>query len=329
MQVLPDEFEWCQPEKDTIVEFLNKNYSEDPKSLVRPNITVDFLNWREGGNYLGIRVKNNQKLVGVIASYPVTLKYGKQVHNMHEITFLCLHNKVRGKKLASLLIRTFTEKMDKCFYGSTKLTEGVVAKCSYYHRALNAKLLYDTGFIKLQDTNLEETVKALQLPGTVVNSNFVCLEEKDIEGAFNVLNGYFEKYTFRPVFTLEQFRRLFYDNKVVVCYVLRDDAGKVVDMASYYNNCLECVETGKLIRQGNLYYYSSNVETPFRLIKDMMIVARNNGVDVFTAQESMETGTVLKELKFDKGNNVLNYCMMGVAVSKAVLMKSQMAVIVI
>jgi glycylpeptide N-tetradecanoyltransferase len=78
---------------------------------------------------------------------------GKQL-NLAEINFLCIHKKLRSKRLAPMLIREITRRVNLRGVWQAAYTAGVVlpkpiAQARYWHRSLNVKKLVDIGFTHL------------------------------------------------------------------------------------------------------------------------------------------------------------------------------------
>lgn len=53
----------------------------------------------------GVRVSANKKLVAFISAIPATIRVRMSGVRMVEINFLCVHKKLRSKRLAPVLIR--------------------------------------------------------------------------------------------------------------------------------------------------------------------------------------------------------------------------------
>ena len=73
---------------------------------------------------------------------------------MAEINFLCVHKKLRTNRLAPVLIKEVTRRVNKLDIWQAVYTAGIVipkpiAKTTYYHRSLNPKKLVDVGFSSL------------------------------------------------------------------------------------------------------------------------------------------------------------------------------------
>ena len=62
-----------------------------------------------------------------------------------------------------------------------------------------------------------------------------------------------------------------------------------------------------IINRGYLYYYTCDSETPYRLISDIMIVAKQNKIDEFVMMNIMEN-FVYNELNFlERADNIYYY----------------------
>lgn len=73
---------------------------------------------------------------------------------MAEINYLCVHKKLRTKRLAPILIKEITRRVNLNNIWQALYTAGVViprpvATTTYYHRSLNPKKLVEVGFSSL------------------------------------------------------------------------------------------------------------------------------------------------------------------------------------
>lgn len=304
-----------------VVTFLNKHYSNDTNEKFRIKFTTDFIKWIVIGNRnpkdihcLALRVTKSKLMVGFICSYPITIQLQKNKLTTTEVNFLCVHKKLRCKNVCTLLIKELINicvhnNLKYAYFISNKLLPKPFSNCQIYHRALNVDLLYKTKFINLNNNGMEtilsDVKRTLSLPLQPINKNFVKLQEEDLDSAYVILTKYLSKYSFYPIFSKDEFKNHFYNNKIVTTYVNKDITG-VTDVISYYKSQLIVLNSPHIINQAQLYYYSSVNETPFRLIKDMMIIAKSEGMDVFSAYNIMENINVLKELHFELGTGIIN-----------------------
>jgi len=116
---LPANFKWVNLDindpiqAQELYEFLWDNYVEDKDASFRFDYQIDFLKWALSVPdfipewILAVR-GNNNKLYGFITGVPVTLRIWKEVVKMAEINYLCVHKSIRSKRLAPMLIKEVT-----------------------------------------------------------------------------------------------------------------------------------------------------------------------------------------------------------------------------
>ena len=138
---------------------LKENYVEDDDNMFRFDYSVEFLRWalQPPGYYpdwiVGVRIKSNSKLVGFITGIPVVLVMQDEKYKtkMTEINFLCVHKKLRQNRLAPVLIKEITRRVNIKNMWQAVYTAGIViptpvVQTRYYHRSLNPKKLIEVGF---------------------------------------------------------------------------------------------------------------------------------------------------------------------------------------
>ncbi|XP_036763938.1 glycylpeptide N-tetradecanoyltransferase 2 isoform X2 [Manis pentadactyla] len=155
---------------------LNENYVEDDDNMFRFDYSPEFLLWalRPPGWFLqwhcGVRVSSNKKLVGFISAIPANIRIYDSVKKMVEINFLCVHKKLRSKRVAPVLIREITRRVNLEGIFQAVYTAGVVlpkpvATCRYWHRSLNPRKLVEVKFSHLsRNMTLQRTLKLYRLP---------------------------------------------------------------------------------------------------------------------------------------------------------------------
>merc|ERR1719412_1247312 len=150
---LPDGFKW-----DTLL--LNENYVEDDDNMFRFDYSPEFIGWalqppgwiKEW--HCGVRVAKSNKLVGFISAVPAHVRIYTKSKQMVEINFLCVHKKLRAKRLAPVLIREITRRVNLQGIFQAVYTAGVVlpkpvGTCRYWHRSINPKKLIEVKFSHL------------------------------------------------------------------------------------------------------------------------------------------------------------------------------------
>lgn len=327
---LPEEFQWVnlnmstETDRTNVANFLDKYYVEDANHMFKLHYTSEFIDWMyNDSNHigLGITVKKNNLLVAFVCGKVVKMQVNKNKLDMVEVNFLCIHPKLRNKRLVPVLIKELTRQFNLkgYFYGSYTAGNYLptpIFSTTYHHRPINIKKLMETGFTTLdKDTNMKNVKRALKLPESFIIKNFVKMESSHLDECFNLYNKYMEKYNHHHIFTKEEFSNIFLGNKIVTCYVVLDDDNNVLDFISYYVMYSRVLNTPnttdntkhEFIKKAVLFYYTCLNETCYRLIKDILIVARNNNIDVVDAMDLMENQYILKELGFEQGNGTLHY----------------------
>jgi glycylpeptide N-tetradecanoyltransferase len=120
--------------------------------------------------HIGVRSTANKLLVGLITGIPVLANVYDKSMKMAEINFLCVHKKLRAKRLAPVLIREVTRRVNCLDIWQATYTAGVklpgnVGECRYYHRSINPQKLIDVGFSHLRNrVTMSMTKKLYALP---------------------------------------------------------------------------------------------------------------------------------------------------------------------
>lgn len=108
--------------------------------------------------------------VGFISGIPANLRVNGAAMSIVEINFLCVHKKLRSKRLTPLLIKEVTRRVNLHGIWQAAYTAGVVipkpvATCRYYHRSINPKKLVEVGFSSLNArTTMVRMIKLNKLP---------------------------------------------------------------------------------------------------------------------------------------------------------------------
>lgn len=131
---------------------LNENYVEDDDAMFRFDYQPEFLRWAlqppgwRQNWHVGVRVEKSGLLVGFISAIPGKVRIYEKNPKVVEINFLCVHKKLRSKRVAPVLIREITRRVNLTGCFQAVFTAGVVlpkpiATCRYWHRSLNPKKL--------------------------------------------------------------------------------------------------------------------------------------------------------------------------------------------
>jgi len=323
---MPNGFHWCSvnvndpAELSEVYTLLTENYVEDDENMFRFDYSREFLLWAlTPPGYLvdlhvGVRTTAN-KLVGFISGIPAEIRVYDKTEHMVEINFLCVHKKIRSKRLAPVLIKEVTRRVNLTNRWQAVYTAGVVlpkpvARCRYYHRSINPKKLIEVNFSRLQPRmTMTMVVKLNKLPDAPAH-NFVPLTFETAPSAFQLVSDYLLRTKLSPIYTLEEFCHWFIPRTgVVESYVLVGANGAVSDMCSFYHLPSSIIGHKKYNKLHAVYSYY-NVATTMSLedlMKDALTLAKLSDADVFNALDVMENRAFFDNLKFGVGDGHLQY----------------------
>ncbi|GMT18138.1 hypothetical protein PFISCL1PPCAC_9435 [Pristionchus fissidentatus] len=324
---LPDAFEWSdidindEKELAEVYTLLAENYVEDDDNMFRFDYSPQFLQWAllvPGWLktwHVGVRAKGSKKLFAFISAVPQTIRVYDKEKKMVEINFLCVHKKLRSKRVAPVLIREITRRVNLQGIFQAAFTAGVVlpkpvAVCRYYHRTLNPKKLIECRFSHLgPKMTLARTIKLYKLPDSVATEGFRPLQKKDLTGAWQLLQQHLKQFKLAPVFSKKEFEYIFLPREDVVYTFVVEKAGKITDMVSFYSLPSTVMQhpVHKTIRAAYGYYCVPGSVPLKQLVNDSLIIAHQIGFDVFNALDLMDNKDILEELKFGIGDGNLQY----------------------
>ncbi|PNH44318.1 hypothetical protein VD0004_g3333 [Verticillium dahliae] len=338
-------FEWVtmdlenDDEMKEVYELLNGHYVEDDEAMFRFNYSTSILKWAlmaPGWRkewHVGVRASQSRKLVAFISAIPVNLRVRNNNILCSEVNFICVHKKLRGKRLAPVLIKEITRRSNEREIWQGLYTAGVVlptpvSTCRYYHRAINWQKLYEVGFSPLPPNSKPQyQVRKYQLPDHTSTKGLREIQEKDVDAALDLLKRYMGRYDLWPEFDREEFVHWFIPKKeaakeqVIWTYVVEDENKEITDIFSFY--CLESSVIGNTkhqnVRAAYMFYYASKVglAEPFdknalkvrlnSLAADALVLAKRFKFDVFNALSIMDNGLFLEQQKFGPGDGQLHF----------------------
>jgi glycylpeptide N-tetradecanoyltransferase len=306
-----DGFEWVTMDLDDpkelqeVYELLSAHYVEDKEAMFRFHYTASFFNWSlkapgwKKDWHVGVRATGSKKLVAFISGIPVDLRVRKNIFKSSEVNFLCIHKKLRAKRLTPVLIKEITR---RCYLVGTYqaiYTAGVmlptpVTTCRYFHRAIDWMKLYELKFSPLPPGSTpQRQVAKFKLPEKTATPGLRAMEPKDVPGVTDLLNRYLGRFDMQQHFSEEEVKHwLLHDEKlcperVVYAYVVEDPSShKVTDFFSFYNLASTAIASKKyqFVNAAYMYYYASEAafdsdksKLEIRLnllIKDALILAK-------------------------------------------------------
>lgn len=339
---LPSTFEWWIPDNrksedlDAVYELLKDNYVEDRSSTFRLNYSIDFLRWAlTPPGYIpdwnvAVRRKSEKQLLGFISGVPIDMRMNapaskdepesEEVKQICQIDFLCVTKRLRVKKLAPLLIKEVTRRVNLCNIWQAIYTTGTClptpfSSGRYYHRTLNPEKAVGSGFSRLpiKLRNLKNPMKALTsilfLPDKPVTANLRPMQKKDIPQVTKLLNDFLKRYPVAPVFDEKNIKHLLIPREGVVYTYVVDGPTGLTDFFSFYSIPSMIIGNPKYshLEVAYIFYYAYTVTPLLQLMNDLLIIAHSKHFDVCNLVAVMDNKTFTEELKFHEGDGSLQF----------------------
>lgn len=326
---LPSTYEWCTcdlTDEQTMKEvytLLTNNYVEDDDNMFRFDYSEAFLRWALNPPgyfpswHIGVRAKSSKKLVAFITGIPARIRAHETVVPMAEINFLCVHKKLRSKRLAPVLIKEVTRRVHLEDMWQAAYTAGVVlptpiATCQYWHRPLNPKKLIDVGFSRLAPRmTMSRTIKLYRLPDEAATPGFRAMERRDVGAVTRLLQTYLAQFQVAPHFSEEdvEYVLLPIDNVINSFVVENAESHEITDFGSFYTLPSTIIgnQNYSLLKAAYSYYNVATSTPLLQLMNDVLVMAKQRDYDVFNALDVMQNESFLRELKFGPGDGQLHY----------------------
>jgi glycylpeptide N-tetradecanoyltransferase len=308
---LPPGFEWSPCEVGEVQKLLAAYYVEDVGANFRLTYSEDFIKWALSGPdaepdwFFCVRASETKKILACIAGTRMKVRVNNDEIQMAEINFLCVHPKLRQKKLAPLMIREVTRRINltgiwQAVYTGAVLRSDPVTSARYWHRTLNVKKLKESGFAQINTTL--ETAERLYRTTRVFKAR--PMVKKDVPWVTKLLNEYFSKFKLAMIITEKQTAHMFLPrDDIVQSYVYGE-----TDFFSFYSIPNAITESNDFIRTAYGYYFVPGQLTTTDLITEALGRASQQGYDCFNILDVAGNDTkTLWELKFKPGTGELHY----------------------
>ncbi|KAE8735324.1 Glycylpeptide N-tetradecanoyltransferase 1 [Hibiscus syriacus] len=208
-----------------------------------------------------------KKLVAFITGVPARIRGRDEVVKMAEINFLCVHKKLRSKRLAPVMIKEVTRRVNLENIWQAAYTAGFVLP------------------IPITTCQYCRTIELYKLPDQPITPGFRKMELHDVPSVTMLLRQYLSQFVVSPDFDENDVRHWFLPTEDVVDSYLDYS---ILKAAYSYNN----VSTKTPLLQ---------------LKNDALVVAKKKEFDVFKALDVMHNESFLRELKFGPGDGELHY----------------------
>ena len=129
---------------------------------------------------------------------------------MCEINFLCVHKKLRSKRVAPVLIQEVTRRVNRRDIWQAVYTAGVVlpkpvAHARYWHRSINPQKLIAVEFSRLQPRmTMNRTIRLYRLPDQPFTPGLRPMTRADVPSARKLLAGYLKQFKLHIVFDTDE-----------------------------------------------------------------------------------------------------------------------------
>lgn len=305
-----------------IYELLSAHYVEDDDNMFRFAYSPEFLRWAlqppgyRAEWHCGVRVSGTGKLVALITGVPATIRVRAAALPMVEINFLCVHKKLRQKRLAPVLIKEITRRINLRDIWQAVYTAGVVlpkpvAEGQYWHRSLNARKLIDVGFSRLAPRmTMARTMKLYRLPAKPATPGVRPMEPRDVPAVTRLLAQYLQRYHLAPhMDEADVAHWLVMRPDVVNSYVVESAEHGVTDLVSFYTLPSTVIghDQHSSLKAAYMFYTVPVTVSAEQLLNDALILAAATGHDVFNALDIFDNAALLKDLKFGVGDGKLRY----------------------
>lgn len=160
--------------------------------------------------HVGVRASASRKLVAFISAVPFDLRVRKKVLHASEVNFLCIHKKLRSKRLTPVLIKEITrrcylQQVWQAIYTAGIVLPTPVSTTRYYHRSIEWQKLNDVGFSPLpRGSKPQYQIMKYKLPDQTSTKGLRPMEERDVDAVLDLLKSYLEKFDMAPIYTREE-----------------------------------------------------------------------------------------------------------------------------
>lgn len=265
--------------------------------------------------HVGVRVVSTGRLVAFISAIPSRFRVRAAEMASVEVNFLCVHKKLRAKRLAPVLIKEVTRRVNlagvfQALYTAGTLLPEPVVTTQYFHRPLNYPKLCEAGFTALPPgctaAQMRERLR-LGKPRAALRA----LEARDVPAAHALFARCMGGFALVPLLSLEEFAHwLLPRDRLVYSYVVEGADGGVTDFVSFYALPTSVLGNSQhaSINVAYLFYYgAADPATLEATMQAVLCKAQAEGFDVFNCVDIMHNQLFLKSLGFSMGDGSLHY----------------------
>ncbi|PKA62380.1 Glycylpeptide N-tetradecanoyltransferase 1 [Apostasia shenzhenica] len=316
---LPAEYEWAAVDVEdgrsfeALHGFIDSNFesNRDFSSIY----SEDYLRWvlcSPGfikSLHVGVCTKKSKKLVGFIAGAPARLRIKAKILRVAAVNLLCVHRKLRSKRLVPVLARELARRAQlegiwQAVFATSVHVPTPFAAGRWLTRFLDPKTMVDLGFMQLKPgmtmSRAMKMSRVLERPATV---GFRKMQAGDVPSVAEILNGYLrDGFPVSPEVD-EAFVEHFLvpkEGRVESFVVAAPETGEITDFCSFLvqRKAAHNHPKHKEVKYATLFYYAASKTPLVKLIRDLLVVAKQEGCVVFKAQSIMGNDSFLDKLLF-------------------------------
>jgi glycylpeptide N-tetradecanoyltransferase len=319
---LPEEFEWQninihdEQQLQELYLFLSKNYFQNKEVGLSSFYQPEFLKWaldvpRQKEEYIiSIRLKKTNKIMACITGVPINISINNEIKPIIMINFLCVHKKLRSKRLAVILIKEIIRRFNlnniwQAIYTESESGCKTIGTANFYYCILSQKMI-DLGLTK------KKNISSLQIESNNSSKhNLVPMTLEDVPQVTLLINNYLKKHTkLYQVLSEEDISYLLLPREnIVLSYVLKNKDHQITDFVSCYIGYSKVANHSvyKDLKNANLYYLVTHTLSQKEMINELFKILQIYDVDVFHSLDIMNFNFMKDNSNFDVGNSKTKY----------------------
>ncbi|KAH9385532.1 glycylpeptide N-tetradecanoyltransferase [Nematocida major] len=299
-------------ELSAVASFLMDHYVEDAEARFRLQYSPEFLRWQlESPSVFpewNIGMFDGSRLVGFISAAAIDIKIKESTPKTAVVNFLCVHKDYRKRRLAPVLIKEITKRVNLKGIYTALFTSGdklpyIFTRSRYYHKILREGDLVESGFCDQEDIDkITESRMIFQDSPTV---HFRPAQESELPGVYEMYCSKYKDLDISASFTYEQFKYYVYgDGRGLSRLLVSEDASEFV---SFFHLSTRSVDSKVPIETAYLSYHTMKhgVGSMLGLIQYL------RGTDEFDVLNALEiesnTQSIFADSGFIKGDGTINY----------------------
>lgn len=287
-----------------LASFLEENYVEDvhgthllsyspefiERMLITPNNRPEY----------SLCLRWNGNLVGYAFAKEHMLSIREKKAGIVSVNFLCVAKELRGRRIAPVMIKEITRRVNLRGIYSALFTGGNdlffnLCTTRYFHRPLNAKRLMELGF----GDNI------VQMPIPTPRKTTRLMTKEDVPLMTELFQTESRRYSLHEEMASDEIEHCFLPQEGVMYTYINVDDKNTPTFGSFY--IIDTVEKKSKLKIKAAYLYYRSSEGLADMISDLIGYAHMAGCDVFNALTVMNNFDFFSDLGFEEGNGTLKY----------------------